>query len=307
MPDKLLTIFTAPKPFTDPHIAAIQHNALLSWSRLDPRVEVLLMGDEAGIGEAAKAHGMRHIRQVRCNQLGTPLISSMFELTRKQSESTFLAIVNTDILLFPDILAAIAVAAKRFDKFVLAGQRWDVEISERLSWKTNFFAIMRKRIRLEGTQHPPMGSDYFVFPRLCYTDVPEFAIGRAGWDNWMIFKARWENWALIDSTEDIFVAHQQHDYRHLPNGQPHYRLPESKINLQLAGGDHTIFTLCDANYRLENGDIHSQRLNPRKFWREVEILPLTCWHSHGMARCFHYFFHPIKAYQNFRRWLRKVD
>jgi len=307
MPDKLLTIFTAPKPFTDPHIAAIQHNALLSWSRLDPRVEVLLMGDEEGIAEAAKVHQMRHSHQVRCNQLGTPLISSMFELAREQSSAPFLAIINTDILLFPDILAAISVAEKRFDKFVLAGQRWDVEINERMPWKANFHLIMKERIYKEGNQHPPMGSDYFVFPRVCYVDVPDFAIGRAGWDNWMIFKARWENWALIDATKDITVAHQQHDYRHLPDGQPHYRLPESKINLQLAGGDHTIFTLFDANYRLEVGVIHPQSIRWRKFWRELEILPLTHWHSYGMARCFYYLFHPLKAYQSFRRWLRKVD
>ena len=31
-----LTIFTAPKPFTDPHINLIQRNALRSWLALGP-------------------------------------------------------------------------------------------------------------------------------------------------------------------------------------------------------------------------------------------------------------------------------
>ena len=41
----LLTIFTAPKPFTDPHIDLIQRNALRSWLALED-VEVFVVGDE---------------------------------------------------------------------------------------------------------------------------------------------------------------------------------------------------------------------------------------------------------------------
>ena len=44
-----LTIFTAPKPFTDPHIALIQRNAILSWLHLGPRVAVILLGEELGL------------------------------------------------------------------------------------------------------------------------------------------------------------------------------------------------------------------------------------------------------------------
>jgi len=49
----MLTIFTAPKPFTDPHLDLIQRNAIRSWRDLGPLVEVLLIGDEAGMQGAA--------------------------------------------------------------------------------------------------------------------------------------------------------------------------------------------------------------------------------------------------------------
>ena len=39
----LITLFSAPKPFADPHIAIIQRNALRSWTLL-PDVEVILLG-----------------------------------------------------------------------------------------------------------------------------------------------------------------------------------------------------------------------------------------------------------------------
>ncbi len=56
-----LTIFTAPKPFTNPHIAVIQRNALQAWTRLED-VEVLLIGDEPGIPETAREMGIRNVR-----------------------------------------------------------------------------------------------------------------------------------------------------------------------------------------------------------------------------------------------------
>ena len=100
-----------------------------------------------------------------------------------------------------------------------------------------------------------MGSDYFLFPRECYASIPDFAIGRAGWDNWFIFKSRWEGWKLVDATRDVTIVHQSHDYRHLPGGQAHYRLPETEENVEQAGGYHTIFTMADAQYNLVKGRV----------------------------------------------------
>jgi len=38
-----LAIFTAPKPFTNPHIRIIQRNAIRSWQALGDEVEVWLV------------------------------------------------------------------------------------------------------------------------------------------------------------------------------------------------------------------------------------------------------------------------
>ncbi|HET9913155.1 MAG TPA: hypothetical protein VFQ13_14765, partial [Anaerolineales bacterium] len=88
----LITLFSAPKPFTDPHIAMIQRNALKSWTLL-PDVEVILLGDETGLAEAARELGVKYIPDVKCNANGTPLISSMFQLAREHSNSDLLCII----------------------------------------------------------------------------------------------------------------------------------------------------------------------------------------------------------------------
>src|SRR5689334_15466920 len=114
----LITLFSAPKSFTDPHIAMIQRNAIKSWTLL-PNVEVILLGEETGLADVAEEFGVRHVRNVARNESGTPLISSMFQLAREHSNSELLCIINADIILMPDFVDAASQTAKLRDKFVL--------------------------------------------------------------------------------------------------------------------------------------------------------------------------------------------
>ena len=148
-----------------------------------------------------------------------------------------------------------------------------------------------------------MGSDYFLFPRDCYRQIPDLAIGRAGWDNWFIFKSRFEGWPVIDATRDVIIVHQNHDYRHLPGGQPHYRLPETKQNVERGGGEHTIFTIADAQFDLVDGKLDRKPFSIRRFLRELEIFPLTTLKSMLLGKLFFFAFHPRKAYQALRSWV----
>ncbi len=304
MAEKLLTLFTTPKPFKDPHIITIQRNALRSWQALGEEVEVLVIGNDEGVAENTRELGVRHIPAVRCNTHGTPLISSMLEQARANSDSPYLAIINTDIILFPDILKAVRAAANAFEHFVMVGQRWDMDVTTELPAGPQAFAQFKKYVKTKGNLHPPMGSDYFLFPRECYPSIPDFAIGRAGWDNWFIFKSRWEGWKLVDATKDVTIVHQSHDYRHLPGGQAHYRLPETEENVEQAGGYHTIFTMADAQYNLVKGRVEHRPLTWERFTREVEIFPLTGLRSHFLGKLSYFLHNPRKAYLAFRRWLQ---
>ena len=97
----LLTLFTAPKPFTNPHIDIIQRNALRSWQSLGEAVDVVFIGDEEGMAEAAADLNLRQIKQVRTNQNKTPLLSSIFDLGRSINQSPFLAYVNAESFCSP--------------------------------------------------------------------------------------------------------------------------------------------------------------------------------------------------------------
>ncbi len=269
-----LTLFTAPKAFTDPHTSLIQHNALRSWQALGDSVCVVVVGNEEGIGEAAKIYGLIHRPDVRLNTLGTPLISSIFGLARQQNDSPYLAYVNADIILYPEILDVIRTVASQAEKFLLIGQRWDLEVLQPLAFEGDWVPALKSSMHKDGKLHTRTGSDYFIFPRSCFQDIPDFSVGRAGWDNWMIYQARRQGWLAVDCSAELNIIHQDHDYRHLPEGKPHYRLPETGENIRLAGGRRTIFVLDDASHRLVNGKLQRMPLTWNRFWREYQNKPL---------------------------------
>jgi hypothetical protein len=276
-----LTVFSAPKPFTNPHINTIQRNAIQSWRRLGPEVEVFLVGQEDGMAEAAAEYGVPLLADVKRNQAGTPLVSSIFDLARQASSSPYLAYVNGDILLLPDIVQAtrqIAAelpgwkgsAADPMSAFLLIGQRWDLEVEQLLDFSSGWEKRLQELVRSQGQLHAPAGSDYFVFPRQAFSAMPDFAIGRAGWDNWMIFYALQQRWSVIDGTPSLMVIHQSHDYSHLPGGRPHYDLAESQHNQQIGGGLKHMYMVLDADCQLIDGQIKQARFNWLRLIRHIE-------------------------------------
>jgi hypothetical protein len=299
----LITLFTAPKPFTDPHINVIQRNALHNWQAFGDDVEVVVIGDEPGIAEVCREYNIRHLPQVKCNALGTPLISSIFALAREVNDSPYLAYSNADILFLAGWVNAVQHLGAAKDQFLGVGQRWDLNVTEQLDFTGGWSGDLQAHISESGKLHKQTGSDYFIYPRNCFKDIPDFAVGRAGWDNWMIFWARWQHWALVDMTPSVTVVHQNHDYRHLPGGARHYRLPETNENIKLAGGRRTIFQLTDSTHSFEPGTLKRKPLTWRRFWREVEIFPLIQCHSFVLGWIAFAIFHPVKAFREARRWL----
>ena len=267
----LLALFSAPKPFTDPHIAMIQRNAIRSWTLL-PDVEVILLGEEAGLAEAAKELGVKHLPNVACNENGTPLISSMFQLARENSNNELLCIINADMVLMPDFVEAAKQAVELKDKFVLLSQRWDYDITTPLDFTDEWESRLRESVRKQNQLHRPAGSDFFLFPRSCYQDIPDFTIGRAGWDNWMIYKARQEKWPVVDCTPSVLIVHQNHDYSHLPGGKSHYDHPDTNENIRLAGGHAAIrYTILDSTHRLVSGKLARPKMSYLRFMRGLEL------------------------------------
>jgi hypothetical protein len=299
----MITLFSGPKPFAGP-IGLIQDNAIESWTRLGEGVEVLLLGDEPGLREAAKRHGVRHLLQVSHTPDGTPRLDTMFAMAREAAAYRLLCYVNADVILLPDLWARAGEAGARFDSFLMVGQRWDLAVSEALRFDDGWEQRLRQEVRSRGRRHPPGGSDYFVFPRGCFQAMPAFALGRAGWDNWMIYHARLQRWPVVDASEAVTVIHQDHDYAHLPEGKPHYRLPESERNLELAGGRPSVFSLADSDWVYADGRLQRQGARLRRLLRQAEVAVYLALGPGRAARRARLLMHPMDTLRSLVRTSR---
>jgi hypothetical protein len=232
----MVTLFTIPKPF-EGHIEVIQRNAIRSWTQLRS-LDVLLIGNEKGVAEAAREFGCRHEAEIERTGHGTPLVSSAFAIARATSAQPLLGFVNSDIVMLSDFVGALARV--RMARFLLAGQRWDTEIADPIDFDdAEWEARVRDIVSSTGTLAPPNWIDYFVMPKNSpLVDLPSFAVGRPGWDNWLVTRARETRTPVIDATHAITAVHQRHDYTHIPGATGQGSVwagPEERVNRELQG------------------------------------------------------------------------
>jgi len=260
-----LTIFTLPKPFTEPHVTLIQRNALASWRRLGREVEVLVIGDDEGVAAAAREHGAVHIGGAVTNEYGTPLLDWAFARAAERGSSELLCYVNADIVLLEDFLAAVRRLPRGGQLGI--GQRWDCDVNAPL----DFDAPLRDWARRTGKLDIGFGSDYFVFPRTTEFELPAFAVGRPRWDNWMIGRALEISLPVIDMTPSTTVIHQNHGYGHVQVRRgSKWDGPEADRNLELAGRlDRYMHSPRNATHVLTPGGLRRAR-TPRYLRARLE-------------------------------------
>ena len=260
----MITLFTIPKPFVGSS-NIIQRNAVQSWLKLPAKCEIILFGNEEGIGRTAKEFGVLHIPEIEKNEFGTPLLSSAFTLAQEKARHTLLVYINTDILLLSDFIKGVKQMNQPL--FLMTGRRWDIAITEPLDFRQpHWESSLRQRIASEGKAHGLSGIDYLVFPRNLPHELPDFAVGRPGWDSWLLYHVRSLKIPLIDATEAVTVVHQNHDYSHSPWGRKErVEGPEFQHNVRLAGGFSQMLTLRDADWVLKKDGLRRPKFTRRIF------------------------------------------
>jgi hypothetical protein len=232
----VLTLFSVPKPF-EGEIGVIQRRSVESWLALG--VQVLLLGERP-----AEELGVEHLPGPELTARGTPRLDSAFSLVDAAARFPLRCFVNADVVLGSDLLDATRTVSAHEERFLLVGQTVE-----------------------NGRRRGAAAMDWFVFTPGLFGDVPPFAIGRAGFDNWLIWKARRAG-IVVDATHDVRAVHQPHGYDHVAGGiDETYYGEEAARNLELAGGKSRLYTLHDASHVLREGKLHRNLGAPLR-WRE---------------------------------------
>ncbi len=271
----MLTIFSCPKPFRD-HINIIQRNAIQSWTRLSPKPQIILLGDEEGIAAVTGKLGICQIPNIERNEFGTPLVSSLFEEAEKAAIFDNMCYVNADIILMNNFMEAIKNVFNEMPNSLVVGRRWNLNIKEAIDFKGNWEQWLKEKVAKQGKLFSHYAIDYFVYPKGIWGKLPPFAIGRPGWDNWVIYRAHSQNLPIVDLTKMVPVIHQNHDYSHHPQGRiGAMRGIESKQNIELAGEIGRVYSLLDAQYYLTGSGIRRKITpfySPHYIFKKLVIL-----------------------------------
>ena len=199
-----VTFFTVVKPFRD-EFRQIQINAIQSWQQLTPAPEIIVFGRaEYGAKTACKQMGLQ-VETVRRNEQNTPLLRHLFNKARDMASNEILCYLNADIIVLPGFLEAVERVAARFDRFLLSARRYDL-----LTRIIPPFDVL-ERLCTPSRLHGPSGIDVFCYRGLDFAPIPDLAIGRGKWDNWLVAKAISSSVPFVDCTGAVTVIHQAHE------------------------------------------------------------------------------------------------
>ena len=269
----MITFFTLPKSFAG-HIGVIQNNAIESWKYLIPRCQVLLIGNEEGVRNAALRFGVDYCESVRKNAQGTPLLDSAFEIADSMAKHPYLCYVNSDIMFLQGIEESLN-ATSNLRQFVMVGRRTNLDIEKTINFDSQVeIEALVARSNEEGRLSAYTALDYFIFPRGTI-EMKEFPVGRALWDNWVVWDVRRKNIPLVDATNCLHVVHQNHAYNHLAGGKAEaFSGEEVKQSWEMLGPDFYQLDIRDANYVIDSCEGLIRKKNADYYIRKCMTLPV---------------------------------
>lgn len=272
----MLTLFAYPKPFTDPHIAMIQRNAIRSWTLLDIKPRIILFGSEPGVADMCAELNLEHCADTVRNEFGTPLLHDVFAKAEQLSSGRYLCYVNADIILLSDFSKAVSQLAEDpavlfpWARFMLGGRPWNIHVNSPLEFLPGWQETIKKRVSTSGELRNEWACDYFLFPKGTWGDLPPFALGRRAFDNALMFLCRRRGGWLIDASLGITAIHQLHDYPAHLTGDYSSALfssgAEGNRNVELLGGRDRLLKWYYATHLYSSQGFSINWTGLRRYW-----------------------------------------
>jgi hypothetical protein len=243
-------MLSTPKAFSG-IFDVIQRNAITSWTKLDPRPEIILFGRDHGTAELCAELGLVHVPDVQVTPEGTPLLSDMFLRGQEMASHPVVCWSNADVIFTSELLRAADVVSAHERAAYLVGRRTDIDQSELLDFGSDWQRELRDRAARHGERKPANWIDYFVFTRGLFETLPPFAIGRPGYDPWLIWRAADLGADVIDATEFVPAIHQRHDYSHVGTRAAAFTGVEAKRNAAIVDDWRHYHSIAYARLKLD--------------------------------------------------------
>jgi len=205
----MLTLFTTCRPFDNGEFAAIQRNTMKTWTLLEPRPEIIVMGNEAGVADFCKEMGFRQA-DIEYSKHGTPMLDSMMSKAEEIASNNILLLVSSDVILFQSTMKALK-ALKEVENFCAVARKKQQQFFQELDFERDWKGQVREALRWNLIT----SGDFFMYPKGFWGKIPPFIIVRTACDSWLFHEASRRD-ALIDLTPAVEIIDYKHSYSHRP-------------------------------------------------------------------------------------------
>ena len=173
----------------------------------------------------------------------------------------------TDHLIFTyDLMRVIGLVAAKFQRFLIIGRRWDLDLRTQINFTPGWEDVIRQRAVHEGKYQSTGAKDYLIFRRPFPVKIPKFIVGYPWYDTWMVVAAQRAGIPVIDASRAVLPIHQVHQFREGTIADRE-RTPQTQRNAQLAAGMEGKGQTVSAQFLVTVFDV----LEREKFYEEEQL------------------------------------
>ena len=211
--EPIVTMFTT---LRDKECRKEIHNRLIrNWAALRPELDPVLFVPfteyNTSWPKTAAAHNWTVLMLYSLRQ-NLPILTTMFKEVIARSRTPFVGYANADILFDRSLISTLRYLGRTLDLdrelILITGRRRNVKLSKfDLGPGDNLTRISKMD---KVWPYHGMAQDYFITTRrgLPWRNIPDFVVGRNGYDNWLVAKALDWKLTLIDSSKTVLALHQ---------------------------------------------------------------------------------------------------
>ena len=211
----ILTLFTTFRESESKRF--IYENTIRNWHLLSPDIIPILFTDNdpnksTSVAHFAMQQGWKVLPVPKTSPKGIPVLRHMFLKAQEKFDTQFYCYANSDILFdrnLTDTLRFLQSSARggRIDKLLMVGRRsnWSIKQGLKLTDLSQVgHYVKNSSLFISNAQ------DYFLTTRDGYpwTTIPDFVVGRVGYDNWLVVTALVKKIPVVDATETVTALHQ---------------------------------------------------------------------------------------------------
>lgn len=268
----MFTIFTFPRPFQSPFNTP-QLNAINSWKKIHKDIEIYLINDELN---TAKEFAIKN--EIKCidgkfSKYGSPLLKDAIQSINSVAKNDVILFINTDIIYLDGIKRTMDIVLNNFDKYFIVGRRVDYDIDYKISFSDEDYKKKLITMYENGDMHGLSGLDYWIFPKNTFNEIPNFVIGKPGYDNWLLAESKRKSIPVIDASNTIRILHQNHYYPQKKSDSYKIEYDENlKKAGNLLGSLRNSDFVVDSSFLLKKPNIFYQFFDYLNDFRLVKIL-----------------------------------